>query len=282
MCERMCFSGCCRVLGLITIFLIALPVSANIQRQHELEKSRGLTLNSLDCEYLLHNHNEFERPPMDGLNGFVTNRVLVTPEALLGAYSRGVFPWGADELGYGRWHRPPLRGVLFFNELSISRSDRKFLRKQFESGELRVTFDQAFEQVIELCSTVPRTRYDPVSDRKVPESTWITDQIKKAYTALHRQGLAHSVEVWRGDRLVGGLYGVFINGVFTGESMFFLEPNATKLAFYALISRLQENGHTFMDTQMAIGLARKWGAKYIPRGEFEMLLAKARHKRLEF
>lgn len=227
-----------------------------------------------DCEQLL--QREFTRTPDDYQNGLVTNQVPITPGALLAAYQRGIFPWASGTGGRVRWHRPPLRGVLDFSDVHISRSDWKFIRQARASGEFQVTFDEAFEEVIRHCATVPRFITNPYNGLKVQDGAWITPRFIEAYTELHHAGLAHSVEVWRNGKLVGGLYGIFMNGIFVGESMFHLEPNVTKLAMLALIERLASKGHQFMDTQMAIGLARKWGAKLIPRLEYERRLAVAR------
>lgn len=231
------------------------------------------------CEALL--STEFGRPPDDLRNGLVSQRVMLSVPALISAYRRGVFPWGTTMGGYGRWHRPPERGILDFNEVHISRSDQKFLRQAIAEGQLRVTFNQDFQQVVEQCATVPRFRTDNIG-RKIPIGAWITPEFIEAYTNLHHLGQAHSVEVWRGDQLVGGLYGVMAGGVFTGESMFFIEPNATKLAMYALIERLKAGGHQFIDTQVALGLSQKWGAKLIPREEFELRLRQAQVQNLKF
>ncbi len=232
------------------------------------------------CEALL--NSEFNKAPDDLHNGIVSQRVMLTVPALQAAYQRGIFPWGITLGGYGRWYRPPLRGILDFAELHIGRSDAKFIRQALAEGELRVTINQDFKQVVEQCATVPRFRSDPSTGAKIPEGGWITPEFVEAYTNLHYLGHAHSVEVWRGDKMVGGLYGVFIDGVFTGESMFYLEPDATKLAMYALIERLKAGGHRFIDTQMALGLAQKWGAKMVPRAEFEQRLKLAQAQNLNF
>ena len=231
------------------------------------------------CEALL--SNEFSKTPDDLHNGIVSQRVMLTVPALVAAYARGVFPWGISMGGYGRWYRPPQRGILDLADLHISRSDTKFIRQALAAGELRVTFNEDFKQVVEQCATVPRFRTDGTG-AKIPEGGWITPEFIEAYTNLHYLGHAHSVEVWRGDKMVGGLYGVFVNGVFTGESMFHAEPDATKLALYALIERLKAGGHQFIDTQMALGLALKWGAKMVPREEFERRMRQAQAQNLKF
>lgn len=233
------------------------------------------------CELLL--SNEFGRTPDDSRQGMVSQNVPVTVEALLAAYPRGIFPWGTNMLGFGRWHRPPERGVLFLDEVDIGRSDRKYLRKAAEDPELSVTIDHDFLGVVEACATVERFRTE-ANGSKVPDGAWITEEFKNAYARLHVMGKAHSVEVWRGNRLVGGLYGVFIGGVFTGESMFHLEPDVNKLAFQTLIERLKAGGHKFIDTQIVVkdSLVEKWNARKVPRAEFEQLLTAAQQQNLRF
>lgn len=251
------------------IFTLSIPAFANLN-------AHGFDT----CEPLL--MQEFSREPNDLEDGFITDRVALSVRSLAAAYSRGIFPWSVNGNGFGRWFKVPQRGVLDFADLHISRSDRQFIRKSLESGEYQITFDQNFEAVIRACADQRRYRYDRLTGRKRLDGTWITPQIIKAFTQFHNEGHAHSVEVWRNGRLVGGLYGVFVSGVFTGESMFHTESDATKLALYALIERLRANGHTFIDTQMAVGLVQKWGAKLIPREEFEKRLEDSHSKLLSF
>ncbi len=232
------------------------------------------------CEQLL--YSEFNRRPDDLRNGLVTENVPLSLNALLQAYSQGIFPWGVNAQGLGRWHRPPQRGILELDKVDIGRSDRKYIRQALDAGELRVSFNEDFKKVMDECAAVPRFRNDPFTGIKIPDGAWISPEFKRAYYILHALGYAHSVEVWRGDKLVAGLYGVFVNGVFTGESMFFHEPNATKLALYALIEHLRKSGHAYIDTQMALGLALKWGARYVPRAEYEARMRAAQKLDLKF
>lgn len=257
--------------GVILLLLLILPGVASAHFANSPEQP---------CEFLL--KSEFQRTPDDNRNGLVSQFVPLTTQALVNAYRRGIFPWGVTGAGFGRWHRPPVRGILELDDVHIGRSDAKFLRQALASGELRIEFNTDFREVVEQCATVPRYRSDPATGEKIPDGAWITPEFIQAYTELHEKGYAHSVEVWRGDKMVGGLYGVFVDGVFTGESMFYLEPNATKLALAALIERLRSKGHTFIDTQMALGLVKKWGAKLIPRAEFERRLKQAQRQSLEF
>jgi leucyl/phenylalanyl-tRNA--protein transferase len=151
------------------------------------------------------------------------------------------------------------------SEVIIPRSDRKAIRKVLESGKYQVKVDTAFREVITECALQTRET-----------GRWISDDHIEQFTKLHEAGLAHSVEVWEGGKLVGGLYGVFVNGYFSGESMFHKAGDVTKLAYSYLIDRLRANGHVFIDTQQTVGLNEKWGGRLIARAEFNRLLAKAK------
>ncbi|GIQ75954.1 hypothetical protein BraRD5C2_43970 [Bradyrhizobium sp. RD5-C2] len=164
---------------------------------------------------------------------------------------------------------------------AISRTDRAFIAAAQADRGLEITINKDFEGVIQACAAMPRHRLLASLEggqeikRKIPAKTWITADFIAAYCKLHQLGVAHSIEVRREGRLVAGLYGVDVRGVFSGESMFHIESDVTKLAFWALIERLQAIGRTFIDTQMAVGLAGKWGAQLVPRGEFEQLRERA-------
>ena len=224
----------------------------------------------------------FAHPPIDTLNGLVTDRVPITSETVLCAYRHGVFPWGSDPLsGMVRWHHPPQRGVLPLPCPTISRTDRAFIAAARVDPGLQVTIDEDFDGVILACAAMPRhralasTQSGRETKSRIPERNWITPDFIAAYRELHRLGIAHSVEVRREGRLVAGLYGVDVDGVFSGESMFHVESDVAKLALWALIERLQAIGRAFIDTQVAVGLARKWGAQLVPRTEFELLRERA-------
>ena len=184
----------------------------------------------------------------------------LTTATLREAYRHGIFPWPHDELPLP-WFSPRRRTVLFFKDLHVGRS----LRKSMKRATLRFTIDQAFDQVIRACATVPRE----------DQGTWIGPEIVRAYTALHREGVAHSAELWDGDRLVGGLYGVDAGGVFTGESMFHHQTDASKIALVRLIEHLQERGATWLDCQITTPHMRALGAREIPRARFLDLLEEA-------
>lgn len=218
---------------------------------------------------------EFSKTPDDRDNGYVTDRVPIRAESLIEAYRRGIFPWDTTPEKNGVWFTPPKRGILDFSEIHLGGSDRKALRRLEEAerrGEIRVTFDTAFDQVIRACAAMPRLRRNAKTGQLENEGTWISEEIIAAYQELFRQGKAHSVEVWMGDRLVGGSYGTAIDGVYAGESMFHKEPDVAKLALLRQIDFLKARGYMWMDTQVAppdsTSLSVKWGAREISRDEF--------------
>lgn len=184
----------------------------------------------------------------------------LTPDMLLKAYAVGVFPMAEDrndpELF---WVDPRMRGVILLDRFHVPRSLRKVVRRQ----PFDVTFDRAFEAVIEACaeSTDERPR------------TWINDKIIELYATLHRMGHAHSVECWRDGYLVGGLYGVSLGGVFFGESMFSRATDASKVALVHLAAALRLGGYRFIDTQFITKHLARFGAIELPRNEYRKLLA---------
>lgn len=233
-----------------------------------------------NCEVQL--LGEFSRRPDDANQGMITDKITMSPETLNAAYRMGIFPWHTTVEGTSAWHSPAQRGVLWFDKVHISTKDRKFIRRALESGNYRVTFDQAFDQVMQECAKMVRWRIHPITGRKYTDGHWISPQFLENYPKLFAMGRAHSVEVWHDDILVGGLYGTFVDGVFAGESMFHKEDDATKLALFALIERLKANGHTFIDTQQSKGLVAKWGAELVPRQEFLEMLRAAQQENLPF
>ncbi len=211
---------------------------------------------------------EFSRVPNDLRGGLVSENVPIEVESLKESYRCGYFPWSVTPDGKGRWFCPPQRGILDFSKMRIGSSDMRFIRRAMASGEYEVTYNKAFRQVVEACRAMVRWKIDAKTGEKVRDSEWISDTFVDQYTKLHEAGYAHSTEVWHNGKLVAGMYGVFVDGVYAGESMFHTENDAAKLALYDLVERLTANGHEFMDTQMAAGLAKKWGAILIPREEF--------------
>lgn len=177
----------------------------------------------------------------------------LTTERLVAAYQRGIFPWFSDGQPI-MWWSPDPRMVLYPDELKISRSLRKRLRKQ----DYKITLDQAFELIIRACA----------GSRRGEPGTWITDDMIAAYENLHQQGIAHSVECWMDDELVGGLYGLAIGQAFFGESMFARRSDASKLAFAHLVKQLQQWGFTLIDCQVYSEHLESLGARLVPRSLF--------------
>jgi len=180
----------------------------------------------------------------------------LSPDLLISAYSQGIFPMGVD--GEIQWFSPERRAVLPLERFHAS----KTLRQTCRQGVFQVRVNAAFGEVMEACS-----------DR--PEGTWITNDIIRAYSELHRLGLAHSVEAWRQERLAGGLYGVALGGAFFGESMFHRGRDASKVALVALVSRLKERGFRLLDLQYMTDHLRKFGAVEVSRVEYLRKLAAA-------
>lgn len=196
------------------------------------------------------------------------------PESLILAYSQGIFPWpmvGPGEklaLKPGQkgipltWFAPPRRAVLFFDEIHVPRSLTRVLRKAPWSS----TWNQDFSRVIDHCAKVPRAHQD---------GTWITPEMITAYKTLHRLGIAHSLEA-RDERgeIIGGIYGVEVNGVFSAESMFHLRDHASKFAVLELCRRLRDRGLQLLDIQVMTPHMKLLGAREIPRVEFTRYLSK--------
>jgi len=191
-------------------------------------------------------------------NGLLAVGGALTPEWLTYAYSKGIFPWFSDGDPI-MWWTPSPRSVLFLENMKIRRSLKKTLRKT----EFTVTMDQAFDLVIKTCASVPRSDQD---------GTWITNEMLEAYQQLHKKGIAHSVEVWNGKLLVGGLYGIAIGKVFFGESMFSKASDASKIGFVALCEQLKAWEFRMIDTQMETDHLNAFGAELIGRTEFETVL----------
>lgn len=190
-------------------------------------------------------------------NGLLAIGGCLSPIRLENAYRHGIFPWYSEGEPI-LWWSPHPRLVLFPEKLKVSKSLRKAVRRQ----AFQISFDAAFEAVIEACA----------KPRPGANGTWITREIKAAYTALHRQGLAHSVEAWQGHRLAGGLYGVAVGRVFYGESMFYRHSNASKVAFVALVEALKDWHYALIDCQVHTRHLVSLGAEEIPRTEFLQLL----------
>lgn len=182
-------------------------------------------------------------------------------DRLLLAYRSGIFPWYSEGEPI-LWWSPDPRLVLYPDELRISRSLRKVIKRKL----FHITFDQDFEAVITGCAEARRS---------YGEGTWITDEMKSAYIELHRMGYARSAEAWQDGKLVGGLYGVSMGRAFFGESMFSRVSNASKAAFVTLVETLRNNGFTLIDCQVKTDHLIRFGAREIPRKIFLEQLEKA-------
>jgi leucyl/phenylalanyl-tRNA---protein transferase len=189
-------------------------------------------------------------------NGLLAAGADLSVERLLSAYRAGVFPWSSKDEPI-LWWSPDPRCVVFPEKVHISKSLKKHLRKH----PVALTFDQAFPEVIQQCSREDEN-----------EDGWITDEMKDAYTMLHKLGHAHSVEVWRQEELIGGLYGVSLGRCFFGESMFSLEANASKIAFAALCKQLARWNFPLIDCQIENPHLLSLGAEPLPRNKFIQIL----------
>lgn len=178
----------------------------------------------------------------------------LSPERILDAYRRGVFPWGTLN-GFPLWYSPDPRMVLFPEEFRLRRSLLRVLRK----GDYEVRFDTDFAGVIEACAQSPRPGQD---------GTWITDDMREAYIRLHELGWAHSVETYQEGNLTGGLYGLAVGNMFYGESMFSRRTDASKIAFAHLVRFLSREKFGMIDCQMRTEHLASLGGREIPRREF--------------
>ena len=173
---------------------------------------------------------------------------------LLEAYRLGIFPWFNEDDPI-LWWTPDPRFVLFPEDLKVAKS----MRPLFNQKTFTLSMDQAFPEVIKACQSC----YRPGQG-----GTWITEEMREAYIHLHNQGYAHSVEVWQGEDLVGGLYGIALGKVFYGESMFAFASNASKFGFISLVRQLKKWGFTLIDCQQETNHLASLGAKAIPRKQF--------------
>lgn len=189
---------------------------------------------------------------------------LLQPEALLYAYSVGIFPMGEEGTDEILWFRPDPRAVIPLDRFHVPRR----LARTVRSGRFEVTFDRAFDEVMDGCA-----RGRPV---------WITRRMRLAYRRLHRRGAAHSVEVWRDGALAGGLYGVQLGAAFMAESKFHRRRDASKVALVNLVERLRERGFRILEVQYLTRHLLQFGAEEIPIGEYLRRLRAARERNCEF
>ena len=197
----------------------------------------------------------FPDPALADEDGLLAIDGDLSVERLLLAYSHGIFPWFSDDSPI-LWYSPHQRFVLYPEKVKISSSMKQVIR----SKRFKLTYNQNFKEVIDACAAAHRTGQP---------GTWITEDMKDAYTNLHKQGYAHSIEVWHDDTMVGGLYGVIINHVFCGESMFSKVSNASKFALIALCKNFDFH---MIDCQMYTSHLESLGAEFISREQYiEML-----------
>lgn len=184
-------------------------------------------------------------------------RTPLTPEEVEAAYRRGVFPMGEPETGRVTWHRPWRRAILPLDAFHVPRS----LARRIRRGGFTVTCDSDFDAVVAGCAE--------------RESTWITEEIRRAYAELHRRGKAHSVEVWIDRRLAGGIYGVHLGGAFFAESMFHRATDMSKVALASLAGRLRDRRFRLLEVQYLTPHLERFGAVAIPHREYLRLLEAA-------
>ena len=206
---------------------------------------------------------QFPDPAAAGPDGLVGVGADLAPATLVHAYRQGIFPW-PQPAGPLPWFSPDPRGVLPPDQVVVSRSLRSRLRR----CGWETTVDRAFGAVVDACADRPG------------EPTWITRPMRAAYRRLHQLGHAHSLEVWDGGELVGGLYGMAVGGVFTGESMFHRATDASKVALVELGARLAEAGGRLIDVQMITPHLARLGAREVPRAEFLALLRGVRDQQV--
>jgi leucyl/phenylalanyl-tRNA--protein transferase len=209
-----------------------------------------------------HSPIDYDFPPLDAASpeGLLAIGGDLCPDRILSAYRRGIFPWFSGNQPI-LWWSPNPRAVLLPSQIRISRS----LKKNIRNRGFRITTDRAFVDVVKECA----------KDREQQKGTWITTEMRDAYTALHSRGHAHSVETWQNGELVGGLYGISIGKAFFGESMFARETDSSKTALVGLSTLLTTWEYHFIDCQVRSSHLDSLGAKCIPRNQFSKMLEKA-------
>jgi leucyl/phenylalanyl-tRNA--protein transferase len=197
--------------------------------------------------------SDFPPVALAGPEGLLAMGGDLSPQRLLRAYGRGIFPWFSEGEPI-LWWSPDPRFVLFPTEIHVPSSLKKIMNKKI----FQLTFDRAFGEVVDGCA-LPRTDQD---------RTWITAEMRQAYIGLHKLGYAHSLEAWNDGKLAGGLYGIALGRCFFAESMFHLQSNASKVVFFALAMALQKKGFILIDCQIHSPHLAAWGARSIPRREY--------------
>ena len=209
--------------------------------------------------YQLNEKIIFPNPELSEDDGLLAVGGDLSLNRLLLAYCNGIFPWYSDDEPI-LWWCPKPRFIIKPNEVKISKS----MKRVFNKGEFKVTFNQDFNSVIRNCKEL----------RENSEGTWITDEMMEAYINLFNNGFASSVEVYKNNSLVGGLYGVSIGKCFFGESMFSKESNASKIALISMCKRLEREGFLFLDCQFHTNHLESMGGKYLSWEEFKLMLDK--------
>lgn len=215
--------------------------------------------------YWLTEELTFPHPKYASPEGLLAAGGDLSPQRLLFAYENGIFPW-YNEGEPILWWSPDPRFILYPSEIKVSKSMRQTFRKK----KFRISFDEAFDQVIESCGAIPREGQN---------GTWLIEEMLVAYKELHRLGFAHSVETWEGDKLVGGLYGLSLGTCFFGESMFAKASNASKCALICLAKTLENKGFDLIDCQSETKHLRSMGARFINRTVFLDILEKNKNKK---
>ena len=206
---------------------------------------------------------------LDDPNGLLAFGADLSAQRLFSAYSSGIFPWFSDDEPL-LWWSPNPRSIIELDDFVCSKSLRKLARQK----RYKVTLNNAFDTVINACANIPRKN---PNSQAPSQDTWITEDMQKAYCYLHQLGLAHSVEVWDGEELVGGLYGVGVGKVYCGESMFHKQSNTSKLAMLAFVEHMKRNKMAFIDCQLPTEHLSSLGAKTIFRNEFIEKLQTSNH-----
>lgn len=203
----------------------------------------------------------FPDPRQADADGLVGLSKDLSPERMLAGYEQGIFPWFQQQ-GYFFWFSPDPRMVMRPEDLHIQKSLKPYLNQK----KYNVSFDKAFKKVMTACAAVPRPDQ---------ESTWISPEFIEAYYKMHLLGYAHSVEVWDGESLIGGLYGMSLGHVFFGESMFSLAPNASKIGFIKLAQWLGRKHFKLIDCQVYTRHLARLGARNVSRNDFLIQLENA-------
>ncbi len=211
---------------------------------------------------------DFGDPRNAMVEGIVAVGGKLDVATLYTAYAKGIFPWPQE--GYPMlWFCPDKRGILEFKNLHVPQSLQKFARK---NSDWKITINQCFEKVIHECAK---------QKRPGQHGTWILPEMEKAYLDFFKAGFVVSVEVWQKEALIGGVYGVLVEGVLSAESMFYKKSNASKIALWNLIQYLQSLGHEWMDIQMITPVTEQFGGRYVHRDYYLMMLEERKQQYMQ-